>query len=146
MKKQKEDIPVHYFERNPLIMLIFLTITSVFSYFTYSYFVAVNPMAFVLAVPTVILAFQTLWLMLNPYAVIYDDKFEIKRSILSNKFWYFIDIKSVGDVNAKGFNITYNDDEVETVSTFGIRSSNKQAFRDTVNKFVCRSLVVDRAD
>lgn len=146
MKKQKEDIPVHYFERNPLIMLIFLTITSVFSYYTYSYFVVVNPMAFVLAVPAVIFAFQTLWLMLNPYAVIYDDKFEIKRSILSNKFWYFIDIKSVGDVNAKGFNITYNDDEVETVSTFGIRSSNKQAFRDAVNKFVCRSLVVDRAD
>lgn len=146
MKKQKEDIPVHYFERNPLIILIFLTITSVFSYYTYSYFVVVNPMAFVLAVPAVIFAFQTLWLMLNPYAVIYDDKFEIKRSILSNKFWYFIDIKSVGDVNAKGFNITYNDDEVETVSTFGIRSSSKQAFRDAVNKFVCRSLVVDRAD
>ena len=146
MKKQKEDSPVHYFERNLLVVAVFMAITATFSYFTYSYFIIVHPLSFVLAVPAVIFAFQTLWLMLNPYAVIYEDKFEIKRSIFSNKFWYFIDIKGVGEINKKGFNITYNDDEVEPISTFGIRSSNKQAFRDAVNKFVCKSLVVDRAD
>lgn len=146
MKKQKEDIPLHYFERNPLIIVIFLAITSVFSYFTYSYFVIVHPLAFVLAVPAVIFAFQTMWLMLNPYAVIYEDKFEIKRTLLSNKFWYFIDIKEVSGVTKEGFTITYNDDEVESVSTFGIRSSHKASFRDAVNKYVCKSLVVDRAD
>ena len=146
MKKQKEDIPLHYFERNMLVVLLFLAITATFSYFTYAYFIIVHPLAFVLAVPAFIFAFQTLWLILNPYAVIYEDKFEIKRTIFSNKFWYFIDIKGVGDVNKKGFNITYNDDEVEPVSTFGIRASHQAAFRDAVNKYVCKSLVVDRAD
>lgn len=146
MKKEKEEIPLHYFERNLLIVALFVVITSVFSYFTYKYFILVHPLAFIFAVPAGIFAFQTLWLFLNPYAVIYEDKFEIKKSMLSNKFWYFIDIKQVSDVTKKGFDITYNDDEIESVSTFGIRNSHKQAFRDAVNKFVCKSLVVDRAD
>ena len=146
MKKKEEDIPLHYYERNLLFVGIFVAITSVFSYFAYKYFVLVHPLAFILAVPSGIFAFQTLWLLLNPCGIIYKDKFEIKRSLFSNKFWYFIDIKSVGEVNKKGFDITYNDGEVESVSTFGIRQSHIQEFRDMVNKYVCKSLVEDRDD
>lgn len=144
MKNKKEDIPLQYFERNIIVIIVFMAITAIFSYLTYYYFVLVHPMAFVLAIPTLIFGFQSLWLMLNPYAVIYEDKFEIKRSLLSHKFWYFIDIKGVSDTTNRGFNITYNDDEIEKISTFGIRASNKKPFRDTVNKFVCKSIVVDR--
>jgi hypothetical protein len=146
VKKEKEEIPLHYFERNMLIVMIFVIITAILVYFTCSYFVQVHPLAFIFAVPASIFAFQTLWLFLNPYAVIYEDKFEIKKSMFSNKFWYFIDIKNVSDVSKKGFEITYNDDEKEVISTFGIRHSHKQTFRDAVNKSVCKSLVVDRAD
>ncbi len=103
-------------------------------------------MMFVLGVPSTILIFHTLWVFLNPFAVIYEDKFEMKKTMFSNKQWYFIDIKSVGEVTVKGFKITYNDDEEEIISTFGIRDSHKKAFRDAVNHYVCKSLVIERAD
>lgn len=144
MKKEAEDIPLHYYERNLLFIIAFVAITAALGYYTYVYFSQVHPLAFIIGIPTMIFLFQTLWLLLNPFAVIYKDKFEIKRTLLSNKIWYFIDIKSVGEVTGKGFTITYNDDEVEMISTFGIRGSHKKEFRDAVNKYVCKSLVVDR--
>ena len=101
---------------------------------------------FVLGVPTTILIFHTLWVFLNPFAIIYEDKFEMKKTMFSNKQWYFIDIKSVGEVETKGFKIIYNDDDEEIISTFGIRPSHKKAFRDAVNHYVCKSLVIERAD
>ena len=66
--------------------------------------------------------------------------------MLSNKQWYFVDIKKVGEVEARGFKIVYNDDEVELISTFGIRASQKKKFRDAINHHVCKSLVVERAE
>lgn len=148
MKKRKEEIPLQYFERNATVIIIFLTITAFFGYMVYLNFPQIkqNPFAVLWGIPGIIFGFQTLWLTLNPYAVIYEDKFEIKRTLLSNKFWYFIDIKSVGEAGNKGFEITYNDDEIETVSTFGIRSSHRKEFRDAVNHYVCKSLVEDRDD
>jgi hypothetical protein len=148
VKKRKEDIPLQYFERNFIVLGIFLTITSGFGYMVYRYLpeVKLNPFAVLWGVPTVIFGFQALWLVLNPYAIIYEDKFEIKRTVLSNKFWYFIDIKSVSEVKNGGFEIIYNDDEVEYVSTFGIRDSHKKNFRDAINHYVCKSLVEDRDD
>lgn len=146
MKKKKEDIPLQYFERNLIVLLFFVVITGLFAFLTYSYFAAFHPLMFVLALPTVVLFFQTLWLLLNPFAIIYEDKFEMKKTMFSNKQWYFIDIKSVSEVTAKGFIITYNDDDEEIISTFGIRASHKKAFRDAVNHYVCKSLVVERAD
>ncbi len=146
MKKQKEDIPLQYFERNIVVILFFIAITALFGILTYSYFLAFHPLMFVLGIPTVILIFQTLWILLNPFAVIYEDKFEMKKTMFSNKQWYFIDIKTVSDVTPKGFTITYNDDDEEVISTFGIRGSHKKTFRDAVNHYVCKSLVVERAD
>lgn len=141
MKKKKEDIPLQYFERNVIVIIVFTLLTLGFSYYTYILFIEVNPRAFVLGVPTIIFAFQTLWLSLNPYAVIYEDKFEIKRTFFGSKFWYYIDIKSVGENKGKSFTIIYNDDECEKISSYGIRSSHKTAFRNAVNKYVCKSLV-----
>lgn len=137
---------MQYFERNILILLVFIGITLGLSFLTYWYFKSFSPLVFAFGGPAVILFFQTLWIMLNPYAIIYEDKFEIKKSIIGNKQWYFIDIKAVSEVNEKGFVITYNDDEEETISTTGIRGSHKKAFRDAVNHYVCKSLVVERAD
>jgi hypothetical protein len=146
VKKQKEDIPLQYFERNGIFKLFFIGITALFCFLTYKYFVAVNPLMFICAVPALMLIFQTLWIFLNPFAIIYEDKFEMKKTVFSNKQWYFIDIKSVGETNDKGFTIVYNDDDEEVISTFGIRGSHKKAFRDAVNHYVCKSLVVERAD
>ena len=101
---------------------------------------------FVCGVPSLILIFQTLWILLNPFVIIYEDKFEFKKTFFSNKQWYFIDIKNVSEVTPKGFDIEYNDGEIERISTFGIRASHKKPFRDAVYHYVCKSLVVERAD
>jgi len=146
VKKRKEDIQLQYFERNVLIIVFSVVLTGCFCFLTYWYFKAFNPLMFVLGIPSIILIFHTLWVLLNPFAVIYEDKFEMKKTMFSNKQWYFIDIKSVGEVTAKGFKIVYNDDDEEIISTFGIRPSHKQAFRDAVNHYVCKSLVVERAE
>lgn len=148
MKKREEDIPLQYFERNILVIAAFLTITGFFVYMAYLYYPQIkqNPFAVLWAIPGVIFGFQTLWLVLNPYAILYKDKFEIKRTLLSNKFWYFIDIKNVGEIKGRGFEISYNDDEMEKISTFGIRPSHEKNFRDAVNHYVCKSLVEDRDD
>ncbi len=121
-------------------------ITGGLSFLTYSLWKDFNPMMFICGIPTVIMFFQTLWIMLNPFAIIYEDKFEFKKTMFSNKQWYFIDIKTVEEVNPKGFKIIYNDGDEEIVSTFGIRASHKKAFRDAVNHYVCKSLVVERAE
>lgn len=141
MKKEKEDKPLQYIERSILIILVILLIAVFFAVYAYKLFKETDPRAFVLGVPALVFGFQALWLGLNPFAVIYEDKFEIKRSFFSNKFWYFIDIKEVKEKEDKGFKIIYNDDEVEKIKFFGIRNSNKQIFRDAVNKYVCKSLV-----
>lgn len=146
MKKQKEDIPLQYFERNVLFTLFFVGITALLSLLTFSLWKDFNPMMFICGIPTTIMLFQTLWIMLNPFAVIYEDKFEFKKTMFSNKQWYFIDIKNVSEITSSGFNIEYNDGEIERISTFGIRPSHKQNFRDAVNHYVCKSLVVERAD
>ncbi|MBP7808550.1 MAG: hypothetical protein KA163_04615 [Bacteroidia bacterium] len=146
MKKPKEDIPLQYFERNLLFTLFFVIITALFALLTYSLWLDFNPLMFICGVPTVILFFQTLWIMLNPFAIIYEYKFEFKKTMFSNKQWYFIDIKTVEEVSPKGFKIIYNDGDEEIISTFGIRPSHKKAFRDAVNHYVCKSLVVERAN
>ncbi len=146
MKKPKEDIPLQYFERSVLFTLFFVGITGGLSFLTYSLWKDFNPMMFICGIPTVIMFFQTLWIMLNPFAIIYEDKFEFKKTMFSNKQWYFIDIKTVEEVNPKGFKIIYNDGDEEIVSTFGIRASHKKAFRDAVNHYVCKRLVVERAE
>lgn len=146
MKKEKEDIPLQYFERSIIFSLFFIGLTTFFVFLTYSSYKGFSPLMFVWGVPTLIVFFQTLWILLNPFAVIYEDKFEIKRTMLSNRIWYFVDIKNVEETGWKGFKIIYNDGDVELISTFGIRASQKKLFRDAVNHYVCKSLVVERAE
>lgn len=146
MRKNEDDIPLQYFERNIVVVIVFLTITAFFGYMTYKSYVEVSPLVFIYGVPLIIFGFMSLWLVLNPYAIIYKDKFEIKKSLLSNKYWYFIDIKSVQEISSSGFKIIYNDDDEEMISTFGIKPSHKKNFRDAVNHYVCKSLVVERSD
>lgn len=141
MKKEKEDIPLYYFERNVIVIAVFAALTVICCYYTYKLFKEIDPRSFFMGVPSLVFGFQTLWLSLNPFAVIYEDKVEIKRTFFGSKFWYFIDIKSVNDITRGGFSIIYNDGEPEKISTFGIRNSHKKEFRDAVNKYVCKSLV-----
>ncbi len=141
MKKEKEEKPIEYFERSSVWVALCLAVSVMLCYYSYKFITEVNPLGFVIGVPTVLMVFHSLWLLLNPYAIIYEDKFEIKRSGLSNKIWYFIDIKKVSELNKSGYTITYNDDDQEKISTRGIRPSHKQKFRNAINHYVCKSFV-----
>ena len=141
MKKRKEEVPIAYFERSYVVLALFLVITGVLVYLSFTYILNANPWGILLALPAAILVFQGLWLILNPYAIIYKDKFEIKKSFISAKMWYFLDLKHVGESTRKGFVITYNDGDGENISDSGIRLSHKKKFRDAVNHYVCKSFV-----
>jgi len=154
VKKREEETPLAYFERSYLVIVVFIALTGLFGYLSVTWISEFDPeisrekgmqtrslIGVLMAVPAVVLAFQTLWLILNPYALIYEDKFEIKKSFFSSKIWYFLDIKKVSESSPSGFDIVYNDDDAEKVSVFGIRTSHKQKFRDAVNHYVCKSLV-----
>ncbi len=141
MKKKKEEIPLAYFERSYVVLTVFLGVTALLIYLSYHWIAAFNPFGVVTAIPASFLVLQCLWLILNPYAIIYEDKFEIKKSLFSTKFWYYIDLKKVGESTPRGFSINYNDDDLEKISDFGIRPSHKKPFRDAVNHHVCKSLV-----
>jgi hypothetical protein len=141
VKKQKEDVPLKYYERSYALLGTCLALTAIFGYWAYTLIRDVSAWGFIVGIPTVVLGYQTLWLILNPFAIIYEDKFEVKRSVIHNKIWHYIDLKNVSEPNAKGFDVTYNDDDKENVSTAGIRPSHRQEFRNTVNHYVCKSLV-----
>jgi hypothetical protein len=144
-KTRKEEVPLMSIERNPLFLIISLLLTVGMAYLTFQNLFAkevldINPLSFFLFVPTLVIFFQTMWYLLNPFAYIYEDKFEIKRSMFHNQFWHFVDIKKVGEIKNGKFNIQYNDDEVEPLKLFGVRRSDLPKFREEIIKKVEKSL------
>lgn len=142
MKNSKEEeVPVLYAERNPIILLTALGVSALFIFLTY-YTVTgreayeVNPYGFFLFIPTLVFSFQTLWLLLNPFAIFYKDKVEIKYSLLKQKFFFYVDIKTVGQAGEKTIDIVYNDNELERISFFGIKPKHKIIFREELLKQV----------
>ncbi len=145
MKKRNEiEIPEAYFERNPLILLgsILLSgglIGTAFYLFYYKDFYS-HGWALMLTPPAIISGFQTLLFILNPYALLYKDKMELKKSMFSNKVWYFNDIERVTEVSNGSFNIVYNDGEEEKMHLTGLKRSQLKALRDELHKHVYLSL------
>lgn len=143
--KKKEDVPLVNIERNPLVLmasvlltagLVFLTFQTIFNKEAWE----VKPLAFFLFVPTLVIFFQTLWYLVNPYAIIFEDKLEVKKSMFQNKFWHYVDIKQVSELKKGNFKIVYNDDEVERMDLFGVRGSHRSLLREELNKQVGISL------
>lgn len=143
--QRKEEIPLVNIERNPLVLLISVLITAGLVYLTFQTIFnkeayEVNPLGFFLFVPTLIVFFQTMWYLVNPFAIIFEDKLEVKKSLFQNKFWHYVDIKKVGALKDSSFKIVYNDDEVEKISLFGIRASHKGLLLQELSKQVDMSL------
>ena len=143
--REKEEVPLANIERNPLLLLVSVALTTGFVILTYYAIFnkeahEVKPYSFFLFVPTSVISFQTLWFLLNPFAIIFEDKLEIKQSLFHNKLWHFVDVKKVSQVNNGTFNITYNDDEIERMNLTGIKPSQKVFLRDEFDKQVFKSL------
>jgi len=95
-----------------------------------------NPLGFILLMPTCVFSFQSLWFTLNPFALVYDEKILIKYSLFYSKEWYFIDIQKV-TVSKKGqFFITYKDGELVQMSVFGIKQSHLEMLKNELEKHI----------
>jgi len=128
VKNEKEE-PKEYFERNILVVIIIVAISIALDWLTIHLFLDVNPWGTLVGVPAIILSLQALWLVVNPYAIVYEDRFEIKQSLFYNKHFYFLDAKAVKSNGNLSLLMIYNDNEPEKLSLFGIRPSHKEAFR-----------------
>jgi hypothetical protein len=123
---QKEELPVLNIERSIPLLLTIAALTVLDLYISYTMLMAKHPFGFIAGIPGLILAFQLLWLSLHPFAVIFEDRFEITQSFIHKKQRYFTDIKEVTVRKGGHFFITFNDDEIEKINLFGMRGSHYQ--------------------
>lgn len=126
--------PLVNIERSPLFVLIALVISTLLVYFTYLLFVQVNPWAFLMMVPASVAAFQSVWFLLHPFALVFDDHVEYKQSLFTNKVSYFTDVKKVNKSKKAGLYITYTDDEQESLPLFGIRAAHVDVLMAEIEK------------
>lgn len=138
--KNDKDEPKEYFERNILVVIILAAISIFLDWYSLHLLADINPWGTATAVPGIILSLQTLWLIVNPYAIVYEDRFEIKQSLFYNKHFYFLDAKAVKSNGKLSLQMIYNDDETETLPLFGIRASHKTAFSQKLQEKIDFSL------
>ena len=93
-----------------------------------------NPAGFMLLIITSIISFQTLWFLLNPFALVYQAKILIKYSIFKSKEWYFIDVLKISFDKKNRIFITYKDGEIVKLSTFGIKPSHLSVLKNEIEK------------
>ena len=134
--KNKEEEPKEYFERSVLLVLTVAISGLLLDWFSIKMLLDVNPWGSATAVPGLILTLQGLWLIVNPYAVVYENRFEIKQSLMYNKEFYYLDAKGVNDK----CQLIYNDGDLEKLHLIGMRESHKQAFKNKLSEKINESL------
>lgn len=143
--KEKDEIPLVYIERNPLIIALSVLMTTGLFYITFKNVFGkevmdVHPMAFMLIVPSMIFFFQTIWFIVNPFGMIYEDKIEIKWFMLNKRSWYFIDFKKTYGFQKNSLLALYNDGEAVKLNLFGIKPSHKSLLKSEIDKKIEESL------
>ncbi|MGZ3921451.1 MAG: hypothetical protein ACXVNO_10025 [Bacteroidia bacterium] len=139
-KPQKEEIPLVNIERNPFLMILWVITNVAIVFLTYNFFKNMNPWGFIVMIPAVIMTFLTIWLLLNPFAVFFEDKLEFKQSFFNNSILYFIDVKEVVDVKNGRLKIVYNDDDEDHFIIYGIKSSHRELLKKHLETFVTESI------
>lgn len=139
--KNDENEPKEYFERNILLVVLFIGVGLFLDWLSVHLLMNINPWGTLTAVPGLVLTLQGLWLLVNPYAIIYDDRFEIKQNFIYNKEFYYLDAKRLDAKKAKELKMVYNDDETEALPLFGMRASYKEKFRIALSEKIAKSVV-----
>lgn len=139
MKKEETEEPKEYFERNMIVLTILIAISAFFIWYSIHLLVEVNPWGTLTAVPGLVLSFQSLWLMLNPYAMIFNNHFEIKQSWIYTRQFEFLDLKGI-EMKGSQIYLVYNDGDQEKIPMAGIRPSHRQLFIDKLNEKIKESL------
>ena len=139
--KNDENEPKEYFERNILLVVTFLAAGLFLDWLSIHLLMQVNPWGTASAVPGLLLTLQGLWLVTNPYAVVYEDRFEIKQNFIYNKEFYYLDAKRIESKKPGGLLVVYNDEETEKLPLFGMRASYKEKFRMALSEKIAKSVV-----
>lgn len=135
MKNNFEEEPKTYFERNVVIIICVACISIVCDYVGFLILNKPSPWGVFVAFPGLVISLQTLWLVVNPFAIVYDNRFEIKQSFFYNKEFYFLDMKQIEFIDKKLI-ITYNDLDKESLRMFGIRDSHKQRIYESIKQHI----------
>lgn len=139
-KTEKEQIPLLNIERDPILVIFWLAFIGGIDYLTYYLFSNMNPWGFIVMIPAVVFSFLTLWLLLNPFAVFFDDKLEFKQSFFNNSNTiYFNDVKAVIEIRKGKLFVKYNDDDVDSFNLFSIKPAHKQLLLDSLREHVLKS-------
>lgn len=139
--KNDENEPKEYFERNILQVILLLGIGLGLDWLSVTLLLDVNPWGTAFAIPGLAFTLQGLWLVTNPYAIVYEDRFEIKQNFLYNKEFYYLDAKRVEGKAAGNLKVVYNDEETERLPLFGMRASYKEKFRKALSEKIAKSVV-----
>lgn len=134
--KEKDEVALVNIDRNPLILLLSIGVSTLLVYLSYTFILDLNPWGFIIMVPATFLSFQTIWLLLTPFAMVFEDKLEIKRSLFRNKMLFFVDIKKVGNIKKSNMFISYNDNEIAKIPLFGIKTSQIGTLKSELEKHV----------
>jgi hypothetical protein len=135
-KDTEEQVPLLYIERSPLIWLASLALAALFIYWNYTLLKDVNPAGFLMLIPSAFFSFQTLWLLLNPFAAVYDTRVELRQSLFHNQQRFYTDIRKISQDNRGRLYITYTDDEVERINLFGIRKSGINILKSHLDRHI----------
>lgn len=138
--KNNEEEPKEYFERNILLVIIVTTGALALDWLAIKMLIDVNPWGSAVAIPGLTLTLQALWLIVNPYAVVYDDRFEIKQTLLYNKEFYYLDARAIDGKSNHSVQLIYNDGDIEKLSLLGMRASHKKQFKERLAEKINESL------
>ena len=106
-------------------------------WFSISMLLDVNPWGTATAIPGLFLTFQGITLIVNPYAIIYEDRFTINQSLIYNREFYYLDAK---DFDSSSNNLIYNDGDLQKLPLLGMRASHKKLFKKRLAEKINESL------
>lgn len=138
--KNKDEEPKEYFERNILLVIIVTAAAVGLDWLAIHMLIDVNPWGSAVGIPGLTLTLQALWLIVHPYAVVYEDRFEIKQTLLYNKEFYYLDAKAIDGTSKISLKLVYNDGDTDRLPLLGMRPSHKQKFRDKLAEKINESM------
>ncbi len=138
MKNKKEESK-EYFERSIFLVVVVAVSGFFLDWLSITLLLDVNPWGTATAIPGLMLTLQGIWLIVNPFAVIYQDRFEIKQSLLYNKEFFYLDAKAIDDKKSHSVQIIYNDGDIENLPLLGMRASHKKLFKDRLKEKIVES-------
>lgn len=140
MEKQEIEEPKEYFERNKILLIILAIVSAVLDVLCVYFLKEVSPWGNILIAPAVILTIMSLTIILNPYALVYKDRFELKKNILFNKDVYFLDLIGIKSPSKNTLRVVYNDGEEEKIPLFGMKQTDIELFKKRLSEKIEESV------